>query len=258
MKQASLTEEQWGLLQQYRFHRGDFPAPGGTRASELLDEQEMVGYLKDRLSLMGAVDLKTAASLFMKRYAFVAALGMLSATFWNRKLNLSPDNLVLVDYVNDKGLWLPQFYLKNTTVEEFASWSEKEEFIQSLFDEHLDKIIGVIKRSVKLSNLILWENIAVYLFWIYENDAFLTDEKLRDIKEKDFEQLLSHENSHWFGAYNKNPLSRYYTEKVRVEGLENEIRVRKTCCFSYQLENGEQFRCKSCPQICKVKRLTSM
>jgi siderophore-iron reductase FhuF len=258
MKRASLTEEQWGILQQYRFHRGASHALAGTEAGELLDEQGMVNYLNERLSLMGANDLKTAASLLMKRYAFVAALGMLAVTFWDRKLNLSPDNLVLVDQVSEKGLWLPQFHLRDTTVEEMTSWSEKKEFIRSLFSGHLDKVIGVLKRSVKLSNLILWENIAVYLFWIYENDAFLTDERLQDKKENDLAQLLSDENSHWFGVYNKNPLSRYYTEKVRVEGQEGEIRVRKTCCFSYQLENGEQFRCKSCPQTCKVKRLTSM
>jgi siderophore-iron reductase FhuF len=258
MMQASLTEEQWGLLKQYRFHRGVPAASDGINASELLDEQRMLSYLKDRISMMGASDLKTAASLLMKRYAFVAAMGMLAATFWNRKLNLSPENLVLVDYVNDKGLWLPQFYLKDSTVKEFARWSEKEEFMVALFSKHLDKIIGVIKRSVKLSNLILWENIAVYLFWIYENDAFVTDECMLDKKKSDFAQLLNAENSHWFGSYDQNPLSRYYTEKVKVEGLEDEIRVRKTCCFSYQLENGEQFRCKSCPQTCRVKRLTSI
>lgn len=221
----------------------------------LFDEGEMVRYLEGRFSLMGAHDLKTAGSLFMKRYAFVAALGMLAATFWNRKLNLSPDNLVLVDHVNENGLWLPKVCLKDDEAGEFTSTSEKEDFIQSLFSDHLDKIIGVLKHSAKLPNLILWENVAVYLFWIYENDAFVTGKTIHDRKERDFAQLLSDENSHWFGMYNKNPLNRYYTEKERVEGLEDEIRVRKTCCFSYRLENGEQFRCKTCPQTCKVKRM---
>ncbi|MEL3972490.1 IucA/IucC family C-terminal-domain containing protein [Rossellomorea oryzaecorticis] len=255
MNPASLSDEQWALLNQYRFQKWDPSDADGTGASLLLEDGEMVRYLEDRFSLMGADDLKTAGSLFMKRYAFVAALGMLAMTFWNKKLNVSPDNLLLVDHVNDKGLWLPQICLKDTSVQEFTSWSEKEEFIRSLFSEHLDPFIGVMKRSVKLSNLILWENIAVYLFWIYENDELITDENILVKKERDFARLLSDENSHWFGAYNKNPLNRYYTEKVRVEGLDDKIRVRKTCCFSYRLENGEQFRCKSCPQTCKVKRM---
>jgi siderophore-iron reductase FhuF len=255
MKTSSLTIDQWALLKQYRFQKWVPGASDGTVAGLLLDEEALVRYLEDRFSLMGADDLKTAASLFMKRYAFVAAMGLLAMSFWNRKLNLSPDNLVLVDHVNEKGLWLPHIYLKDSSVEEFSSWQEKEEFIASLFNGHLDQFIGVLKRSVKLSNLILWENIAVYLYWIYENNELVTDENLMVKKEHDFVQLLSDENSHWFGAYNKNPLNRYYTEKVRVEGLDDKIRVRKTCCFSYRLENGEQFRCKSCPQTCKVKRM---
>jgi ferric iron reductase protein FhuF len=252
MRPASLTEEQWALLEQYRFLKGIPSGSGGTEASGLLfDEGKMVRYLEDRFALMGSSELKTAGSLFMKRYAFVAALGMLAATCWNRKLNLSPGNLVLVDYVNDNGLWLPRIHLKDPSVWEFTSPAEKDEFIHSLFSGHLDKMVGVLNRSVKLPDLILWENVAVYLFWIYENEAFTTE---RDQKLHDFAQLLSDENSRWFGEYKKNPLKEYYTEKVKVEGLDDEIRVRKTCCYSYRLENGEQFRCKTCPQTCKVKR----
>ncbi|XXM70439.1 IucA/IucC family C-terminal-domain containing protein [Lysinibacillus sphaericus] len=252
MRISSLTDDQWALLEQYRFLKGVPPGSEGTEASRLLfDEGELVRYLEDRFALMGSSGLKTAGSLFMKRYAFIAALGMLAATCWNRKLDLSPDNLVLSDHVNDKGLWLPRFHLKDPSVWEFTSPAEKEEFIRSLFAGHVDKMVGVLKRSVKLPGLILWENVAVYLFWIYENEAFTSE---REQKQYDFAQLLSDENSHWFGDYKKNPLKRYYTEKVKVEGLDDEIRVRKTCCYSYRLENGEQFRCKSCPQTCKVKR----
>jgi ferric iron reductase protein FhuF len=252
MRTSSLTEEQWALLAQYRFLKGAPAGPGSTEASRLLsNEGEMVRYLEDRFAMMGTSDLKTAGSLFMKRYAFVAALGMLAASFWNRKLNLLPENLVLSDHVNDKGLWLPRIYLKDPGVGEFTSFGEKEEFIRSLFAGHVDQVAGMLKRSTKVSGMVLWENVAVYLFWIYENDAFTSE---REQKQDDFAQLLSDENSHWFGAYKKNPLKRYYTEKVKVEGQDDEIRVRKTCCYSYLLENGEQFRCKGCPQTCKVKR----
>jgi ferric iron reductase protein FhuF len=252
MRKASLSEDQWALLEQYRFLKGIPSVPGGTAASRLLSgEGEMVRYLEDRFALMGSSELKTAGSLFMKRYAFIAALGMLAATFWNRKLNLSPDNLVLVDHVNDQGLWLPRIHLKDPSVGEFTSFAEKEEFIRSLFAGHIDKMVGVLKRSVKLPGLILWENVAVYLFWIYENETFETD---REHKQHDFAQLLSDENSHWFGEYEMNPLKRYYTEKVKIEGMDDEIRIRKTCCYAYRLENGEQFRCKTCPQTCKVKQ----
>ena len=249
----ALTQEQWDTLKKYRFHREWDPAFTGEEASSFLGESDMKAYLTGRLSAIGTDDLKVAASLFMKRYAFIAAMGLMVMTYWNKKLNLKPENLILVD--GDKsGLWMPQFYLKYEIVTEFTSTGEKEEFIQSLFRDHLNGVIQSLKKATKLSNLILWENIAVYVFWIFENDDVLLNEGMREFRDEQFRQLLSDENSHWFGQYHKNPLARYYSGKVIVEAVTEKVRVRKTCCFSYRLENGEQYRCKTCPQTCRVKR----
>lgn len=249
----ALTQEQWVILEKYRFHKEWSPAFKGEEASSFLDEQGMNSYLSDRAASIGTDDLKVAASLFMKRYAFIAAMGLMAMTYWNKKLNLKPENLILLD--GDKnGLWMPQFYIKDASVTQFTSHEEKEAFIQSIFAEHLDKVIQSLKKTTKLSNLILWENIAVYVFWIYENDDFLLSEGMKKQRDEQFHQLLLDENSQWFGRYHRNPLARYYSGKVNVEGVTEKVRVRKTCCFSYRLENGEQYRCKTCPQTCRVKR----
>ncbi|MCA1055498.1 siderophore-iron reductase FhuF [Rossellomorea aquimaris] len=254
MRAPTLSDEQWALLGEYRLQKWDPSVTGGVEASRLLFEDGMmVRYLEERVALTGADELRTAASLFMKRYAFIPALGMLAATFWNRKLNLSPHNLILVDHINEKGLWLPRIFLKDESAPEFTSQSEKEEFFQSLFRGHLDIVISVLNETARLSKRILWENSAVYLFWVYENEAFVTSEELREKKERDFAYLLSEENRHVFGAYKENPLNRYYTDKVHRDGFDEKIRVRKTCCLSYRLENGERFRCKTCPLSCKEK-----
>ena len=194
-----------------------------------------------------------AASLFMKRYAFAAAMGLMAMTYWNKRLNLTPENLIFVD--GDKnGLWMPQFHLKDASVTEFSSEEEKKEFIQSLFRDHLDLVIQSLKKSTKISNLILWENIAVYVFWIFENDDFLMNESMRTQRDDQFQALLSDQNRQWFGGYRTNPLARYYSRKVNVEGNPEKVRVRNTCCLSYRLEDGEQYRCKTCPQTCLVKK----
>jgi siderophore-iron reductase FhuF len=248
-----LTQGQWDTLMKYRFHREWDPAFKGEEASSFLGEIEMKAYLTGRLSAIGTDDLKVAASLFMKRYAFIAAMGLMAMTYWNKKLNLKPENLILVD--GDKnGLWMPQFYLKDVTVTEFTSTGEKEEYIQLIFREHLNGVIQSLKKATKQSNLILWENIAVYVFWIFESDDVFLNEGMRAQRDQQFRQLLSDENSPWFGQYHKNPLARYYSEKVNVDTVPEKVRVRKTCCFSYRLENGEKYRCKTCPQTCRVKR----
>ncbi|PFA70369.1 hypothetical protein CN378_00840 [Bacillus sp. AFS015802] len=249
----SLTKEEWEILNTYRFHQSR-KALKGEEASSFLDGDEMESYLNHRLSVIGTDDLKVAASLFMKRYAFVAAMGLMTMTYWNKKLNLAPHNLIMTDG-EKKGLWMPQFHLKDASATEFTSREEKEEFIQSIFRDHLNPVIQSLKKASKLSNLILWENIAVYVFWIYENDDFLLNGGMGIGRDEQFQALLSDENSHWFGRYHNNPLARYYSSKVNVEAVPGKVRVRKTCCFSYRLENGEQYRCKTCPQTCRVKKI---
>ncbi|MGG4169553.1 siderophore-iron reductase FhuF [Rossellomorea vietnamensis] len=248
----TLTEQQWETLKKYRFHPST-PVLKGEEATSFLDGGKMKAYLSHQCSQIGTDDLKVAASLFMKRYAFVAAMGLMAMTYWNKKLNLKPENLLMVDGAKN-GLWMPQFHLKDASVAEFTSREEKTEFIQSIFRDHLDHVIQSIKNATKLSNLILWENIAVYVFWIFENDDFLLDEGMKGERDDRFQALLSDENSHWFGHYHRNPLARYYSRKVNIEGLTEKVRVRKTCCFSYRLEHGEQYRCKTCPKTCLVKK----
>lgn len=249
----ALTPEQWDTLMKYRFHKEWDPAFKGQEASSFLAADELKDFLSDRLGSIGTNEIKVAASLFMKRYAFVAALGLMTMTFWNKKIDLSPDNLILIEGEKN-GLWMPEFYLKNEQATEFTSHGEKETFVRSIFRDHLDQMIQSLRKATKVSNLILWENIAVYVFWIYENDDFLIKEEMRGDRDEQFRQLLSDENSHWYGRYHKNPLARYYSSKVNVEGLNEKVRVRKTCCFSNRLENGDRYRCKTCPQSCRVER----
>lgn len=248
----ALTEEQWETLGRYRFHPST-AANQGVDASTFCDVDEMRNYLSRLRSMIGTDDLKVAASIFMKRYAFVAAMGLVAMTYWNKKVNVTPENLILVD--EDKnGLWMPHFHLKDASVSEFLSLEEKNVFIQSLFREHLDRVIQSLKKTTKLSNLILWENVAVYVFWIFENDDFLQNEGWKSRRDDQFRALLSNENRQWFGRYHQNPLARYYSRKVNVDDGEEKVRVRKTCCFSYRMENGEQYRCKTCPRTCLVKK----
>ncbi len=247
MNRSSLSREQWNILNKYRITE-KYPQEGED-ATCFLNEKEMKDFLEERLRVIGTSNLKVAASLFMKRYAFVAAMGLLSMTYWNRRLNLSPYNLMISDGENN-GLWLPNFFLKDPTIYTFTSEEEKREYIKFIFRNHLNRVVQIIKKTTNISALILWENIAVYIFWIYENDTYIQNEGNKQTRDKDFHLLLQETNRHLFGGYHNNPLSRFY--RHNIEDFPDKIRVRKTCCLSYMLENGERYRCKTCPASCKI------
>lgn len=74
-----------------------------------------------------------------------------------------------------------------------------------------------------------------------------------DVLNKDEIEQLRPFSQYLFGNYHANPLKRYYYIKRDKEHLQEEVRIRTTCCLSYLLD-GASNRCKTCPQTCSVKR----
>ena len=83
------------------------------------------------------------------------------------------------------------------------------------------------------------------------------DEEVRERAKEDFHYLVLEAPGSLFGNYHENPIKRYFVQKRYIEHLQEEVRVRTTCCFSYLLE-GSPKRCKTCPHIYKVKKETSI
>ncbi len=81
----------------------------------------------------------------------------------------------------------------------------------------------------------------------------LDDEELRNRAKGDFYYLVYEAPGSLFGNYHENPIKRYYYIKRDEEHLQEEVRIRTTCCLSYLLA-GAPNRCKTCPQTCSVKR----
>ena len=98
----------------------------------------------------------------------------------------------------------------------------------------------------KQSKHILWGNIAISLFWLYETVLpKIEDVEIQNRAKEDFHYLISEASGTLFGNEHTNPLKRYYHKKVYIEDLQEEVRVRTTCCFSYLLK-GTTKRCKIC------------
>jgi siderophore-iron reductase FhuF len=235
-------------LKKYRFNPS---LEHSFNVANLLDESFLKDFLKKLSVTIGAPSEKVAASIFIKRYAFLAVMSLYTMTAFNKRLNLSLEN-VKMELAKQGKDWLPGISLKDATVQDWdgndrSQWCAG--ILKDLFANNLYPLISQLEKTVGISKLILWENIAVYLFWLYE-----TELKGYHQAAEDFHSLISEAEGKLFGHYNLNPLQEYFAEKTYLEEWDAEVRVRKTCCFTYQLPAGK--RCKTCPctQIMKDRR----
>ncbi|MGG1676908.1 siderophore-iron reductase FhuF [Neobacillus sp. NRS-1170] len=231
-------------LQKYRLAAN---LKNSFNVADLLEEQYLKLFIANLADSIGAPNEKAAASIFIKRYAFVAVLSLYAMSVWNKKINVSLSNIEMES--PEKGNdWLPSFLLMDEKEQDWngnarAEW--RKDIINELFAKNIFPIIDKLEKTFGISKLILWENIAVYIFWLYESE--LKDSKNSSV-QSDFRYLIFEAEGALFGRYKGNPLQKYYAEKI------DNVRMRKTCCFSYQLAAGK--RCKTCPclQITKDGR----
>ncbi|TQR16312.1 IucA/IucC family C-terminal-domain containing protein [Psychrobacillus soli] len=231
-------------LRKLRLTTEKIHSPLSIGISEIVDDQSISNYLDILSTHIGASNAKVAASLFVKRYSFLTVIYLYAMTAWNEKLNISYENVSLQSDESDK-LWLPNFYFHQLESETLQA--DRDEWrancIELLFKEHISPILNLLSKTTKVSKLILWENIAVYISWLYE--TVLTDEPIEivDRSKEDFQFIMNRAPGHLFGDYNTNPLNRFYRE---AQG--KEVR-RSTCCYSH-LTNSNKY-CKTCPRKCK-------
>jgi siderophore-iron reductase FhuF len=165
---------------------------------------------------------------------------------YHRFLNIAVDNIEVLDsFEND--IWLPKLFVKDQTSFMASTETERIEarrhFLQQLFSKHINEVWDVLSSVGKIPKQTLWENTVVYIFWLYES---VIQELSCDHAKEDFKFLLFEADGSIFGNYPKNPLVRFYSEKIIKNG--HEIRPRNTCCLSYQID--EKYMCKSCPKTC--------
>lgn len=227
-------------LRELRLTTEKIESPLSIEISGILDEQSISNYLDILSAHIGASNTKVAASLFMKRYSFITVLYLYTMTAWNEKLNISYVNVSLESDESDK-LWLPNFHFHQLELETLQADRDdwRSNCIELLFKEHISTILNLLSQTTKVSKLILWENIAVYISWLYK--TVLVDEPIEIVNrsKEDFQFIMNRAPGHLFGDYDTNPLNRFYRE---VQG--KEVR-RSTCCYSH-LTNCNKY-CKTCP-----------
>jgi ferric iron reductase protein FhuF len=195
--------------------------------------------------------------MLAKRYSFVAVAALYSFIVFQKKINASTKNVSL--HTEDaETMWLPKVFISEIETIEVTEDNRKillDELLDELFAHQIEPIWSALRKVTKISKLTLWENVAVYIHWLY--DLLLANEEIDNVEvQKVLRYVLEEAEGHQFGSYHHNPLARYsslpqYVEKV--EKQKQEVRVRQTCCLSYQTGAKETY-CRTCPVICKPKK----
>lgn len=252
----ALDKNEIEQLRQFRFETNIESSDLSIELNWLKDETVLIRYLENLGPHIGSPNLRVTSSIFVKRYAFLAVIYLHALTAWNKKLDVSFHNLIL-HTKKEEEMWLPTFYFQSKVVQEATEdrneW--REEALKELFSKNIHIIINRLSKVTKQSKLILWENISLYIFWLYETVLIKSeDDQLRNQAKHDFYYLVHEAPGSLFGNYPTNPIKRFYVNKRYIDYLQEEVRVRNTCCLSYSLI-GEKKYCKSCPLVCNEKRI---
>ncbi|MFS0863630.1 IucA/IucC family C-terminal-domain containing protein [Fredinandcohnia sp. 179-A 10B2 NHS] len=242
-------------MKEFRYIDRQFESDLSIPVSDLLDEVNLSRYVTNIQKKIAAPDKRVAASMFMKRYGFFAVLNLYAMTILNKRLDSSLANVSLETNENEQEIWYwnPKFYLQTLDTIPAPQTSRKkwrDETIRAIFHEHIHEVLIKFAEQSKLSKKVLWENIAIYIFWLYE--SLLSNPKFEEKKARiqdDYEYIVSKADGELFGPLNFNPLTRFYGQKVYRPEYDQEIRMRKTCCLYYKTSNSGD-RCKTCPLGC--------
>lgn len=241
--------EQRFLEENGRLVVGRSSSPNSVKLASLLEEGAVCAYLDTIREDLGTDKNDVAASMMLKRLGFLAVNCLLSMSAFNKTLKIDPENIWL-DSFYDKGTWLPKIRFYEIEMEEAPSEGRSDwrtRHFNSLFQGLFVPLIEQVAKEAKVSRQTLWENVMLYVYWLYE--TILPKLDVTEHATEDFQALLDAPSS-LFGM-NRNPAVTFYSEKVFVEKHQANIRVRKTCCFYYQT-NTSGARCSTCPLECKV------
>ncbi|WP_225087698.1 IucA/IucC family C-terminal-domain containing protein [Pectobacterium colocasium] len=268
MSANRLTPQQWTMLS------GTLQLTDATQRTgqescpsrRVLDPDYCRGLLATLTPLLLSPSHKIAASLLAKRIGFLTTASSLYAlSVYNKGLNMTLDNSVL-EFGHDR-LWTSTMPLYDLTVSQ-PEWGTREAWRDSLFDtlfaQHLSPILHTLSTVSGAPLRILWENVAVRVFSLYEQRIEWDDPAamcapgmtLAQQVQQDFDALLAAPGER-FGC-DENPLRPFFRAKTRVPVAGRsvsfrDVRFRRTCCFYYKASQPQEY-CQNCPLLRPEKR----
>ncbi|VEF49721.1 putative ferric iron reductase protein [Bacillus freudenreichii] len=234
MSQNRLSHQETQKLMEYRLAVAD--AGQSVGYASLLDPKRLPDFLAWLTGRIGAPNACVTSSILIKRMGFYAVIHLYALTVLDKKLNVDLRELKLVDHSNAE-LWLPDFFLGDVDVQEPSE--DRNEWraavLEDLFAHCITPLVQLLKEQTRLSEKVMWENIAIYIHWIYEK---LMVGELHIRAKADYRYLFHEAPGKLFGPYRENPLSPFSKRAGAA---------RKTCCLSYMLRKQEKGTCSTCP-----------
>ena len=252
MTRTGLTEAQWhSLSHTFRLRPGEQADARSLPASEWLDEGRCAALLERLAPVIGAPDAAIAASLLVKRLAFLVTGNVLYAmTVFNQGLRLDL-NRTHLEYAHDNGLWtsaLPVDDLRFIPCPSGSREAWREATVDALFAGFFAPLCHALSRSSGLPVAILWENIAVRVYSLYEGRMTNLDAQAERRRQEDFAWLTEQASPALFGLDN-NPLKRFRRPAKKLPEGQGYRRFRRTCCFYYKASTPVEY-CLNCPLNC--------
>lgn len=250
-----LTGQQWQVLRDKfllipAFERDkQFSAP----LTQLLDPGFCNAFLDELAVPLGAPNAKITASLLSKRLAFLFTAGPLVAmTLFNQALDLSVENVIL-EFRHDQ-MWQSRLPLLRLQTGPFNivqqpqdrdAWRER--MLHRLFAGNLSIVWDALRASSGVSSNVLWENLAVRIFSLYERrmHTLATTDIERARIEDDFDYIVRRAPGEIFGL-SRNPLTRFHLPFTPQAG--KPVRFRRTCCFYFRATRPPEY-CTVCPLL---------
>lgn len=256
MSRTGLTDEQWQTLSRtFRLRQGEQADSRNLLARDWLEDKRCATLLGELAPVIGAPDQAITASLLVKRLAFLATGNVLYAmTVFNQGLRLSLDDTRL-EYAHDNGLWtsaLPVDSMQFVACppENRDAW--REEIVGALFAGFFAPLCRTLSRVSGLPMAVLWENIAVRVYSLYEGRMDGLSPQAESRRRSDFAWLTEQASPTLFGLEN-NPLKRFRRPPRKRPDGQGFRRFRRTCCFYYKASKPVEY-CLNCPLNCTKTR----
>lgn len=222
----------------------------GVSLAQLKDPALLPDFLEAVKKELGTDSTLAAASQLIKRVGYLTVVPPLyTAAVFGKAMEMDFGECFLVQH-RQGDLWMPQLSLSDSSAIDLG---EKERhvrfglFAKQLFSE-LAGVIQAVSAAASVPRGMLWENVAVYVYWIYESRLMEeSDPGVRQKSKRDFDFILYELPASVF-VERVNPIRKFRTEKAAASGTGETVRIRQTCCFAY--ETGKSF-CKTCPKKTK-------
>ncbi|SJL83882.1 IucA/IucC family C-terminal-domain containing protein [Vibrio palustris] len=253
--QVSLLDSEWQRLGEFGLVDCSQLSPYSIDTEQLLDDECCLEILTRIQPQLGATDLKVTASLVIKRIAFLTLAPLLSGMAWyDKALDMRIENCVF-EYPLIERLWQSRMPLKHCSVHPLGAHTHRvswrEAMLTHVFKGHLSLLVEQFHRLTRVPKAVLWENIAVRIFSIYERRILpiLAKHNGADVAQADFAYLIDSDTTGIFGV-GHNPITRYYYAIPISETGPTATRVRRTCCYYYKATQPAQY-CGTCPLLGK-------